>query len=144
AMCNSFNVAWRGSRIPCSQLSTAFELTFSKRASNAWLAFRLARRARMSAGFSGLGRGGNADLRRSRLPFADFAAAASGWPCFFLPFFLSFLLTSHPSFYHIVVVPQCRTYSPARKWHQGVPRPSTRLYGLQTDWQNQAAALVLP
>src|ERR1017187_3380325 len=129
-MCNSFNVAWRGSRIPCSQLSTAFELTFSKRASNAWLAFRLARRARISAGFSGLGRAGNSAWRRSRLLFAGFAAAASGcWLCFFLSFFLSFLPTSHPFFYHIVVLPQCRILASARKWPKSARDLSTLLPG---------------
>src|ERR1017187_1489764 len=128
-MCNSFNVAWRGSRIPCSQLSTAFELTFSKRASNAWLAFRLARRARISAGFSGLGRAGNSAWRRSRLLFAGFAAASGCWLCFFLSFFLSFLPTSHPFFYHIVVLPQCRILASARKWPKSARDLSTLLPG---------------
>src|SRR5450755_3661662 len=117
-MCSSLSVAWRGSRIPCSQLSTAFELTFSNRASNAWLALRAARSARISAGFSGFGRAGSSVLRRSRPVFVAFAAAVSGcWPCFFFPFFLSFLLTSHP------LMPHCGSTT---MWHKGVRREQER------------------
>ena len=66
-MCSNLSVAWRGCRIPCSQLSTALELTFSSRANSAWLAFMAVRMARISAAFSGRGRGGISAARRSRL-----------------------------------------------------------------------------
>src|SRR5271165_3369407 len=114
-MCSSLSVACRGSRMPCSQLSTAFELTLSSRANRAWLAFRPSRRARMSEGFIGLGRPGSSALRKSRPPFVGFAACLCD--SFFLSFFLSFFPMPHLDC-HNVVLPQCRISHPPRKWHQ--------------------------
>src|ERR1039458_6435075 len=94
-MCSSLSVAGRGWRIPCSQLSTALELTFSRRANSAWLALRAARKAWISAGFSGLGRGGISTERRSRLVEAFSGEAAAFLRLSFLSFFLLFLLMAH-------------------------------------------------
>ena len=94
AMCSSFSVAWRGWRTPCSQLSTALELTFSRRANRTWLALRLSRMLRISAGFSGLGRGGISTLRRSNA----FEAPSSSrlLPCAFSSFLIFLVFLAHP------------------------------------------------
>src|ERR1035438_313180 len=96
-MCSNLSVAWRGCRIPCSQLSTALELTFSRRANSAWLAFMAARMARISAAFSGLGRGGISTERRSRLA-GGFPEDATFLRLFFFSFFLLFLLIAPPKY----------------------------------------------
>src|SRR4029077_3278893 len=69
-------------RVPCSQLSTAFALTFRNRAKRAWLAFRDFLIRRISRGQKLRGGGGSSvTLRSPRSPFsyrsASFRAASS-------------------------------------------------------------------
>src|ERR1019366_6527457 len=99
AMCSSLSVACRGCRIPCSQLFTALELTFSRRPHSALLACMAARMAWISAAFSGLGRGGISTERRSRLA-AVFPEDAVFLRLSFFSLFLLFALLKYDNVTH--------------------------------------------